>query len=83
MPNAAHQEALGSVKDWEARCNQRIGLATAKSVRDPWIRRDQSILLPMQGEWDGLMTDQPAPCVLPVVYRLKFLMSDIFLCPMT
>jgi hypothetical protein len=65
IPDAAHQEAPGSVKALEARRNQRIGLAIAKSVKGPWIRRDQPILLPRQGEWDGLMTTNPAPCVLP------------------
>jgi hypothetical protein len=49
----------------EARVNQRIGLATAKSVTGPWSRRDAPILEPRPGEWDALMTNNPAPCVLP------------------
>ncbi len=48
----------------EARANQRIGLATAPSVFGPWTRRDQPVLDPRPGKWDGLMTTNAAPCVL-------------------
>jgi hypothetical protein len=47
---------------WAAK---RIGLATAKSVRGPWIRRDAPILDPRPGRWDNQITSNPAPCVLP------------------
>ena len=49
----------------EARLNQRIGLATANSVTGPWTRRDSPILEPRPGAWDALMTNNPAPHVLP------------------
>jgi hypothetical protein len=49
----------------EARRNQRIGLATADSVMGPWTRRDSPILEPRPGAWDALMTNNPAPHVLP------------------
>jgi hypothetical protein len=49
----------------KARANQRIGLATAKSVFGPWTRRDHPVLMPRPGKWDSLMTTNPAPCVKP------------------
>lgn len=48
-----------------ARANQRIGLATAPAVTGPWTRREAPVLGPRPGQWDGLMTTNPAPCVLP------------------
>jgi len=48
----------------QARLNQRIGLATAKSIFGPWKRRDHPILPPEPGRWDGQMNCNPAPCVL-------------------
>lgn len=44
---------------------QRIGLATAPSPAGPWTRRDAPILEPRPGKWDGLITTNPAACVLP------------------
>jgi len=41
-------EAWGSAKIKEARQNQRIGLATAKSVKGPWQRLDKPVLEPRQ-----------------------------------
>lgn len=49
----------------EAHSNQRIGLATSKSLSGPWVRRDKPIVLPRPGKWDGFITTNPAPCVLP------------------
>ncbi len=49
----------------QARAQQRIGLATAPSVFGPWTRHDAPILGPRDGCWDGLMTTNAAPCVLP------------------
>jgi len=43
--------------------NIRIGLATAKSVRGPWVRRDRPILEPRPGKWDGKIVTNPAACV--------------------
>lgn len=54
----------GTPMQLEARANQRIGLATAKSVHGPWTRLDRPILEPRPGKWDALMTTNPAPCVL-------------------
>lgn len=48
-----------------ARANQRIGLATAKSVEGPWTRPDEPILQPRAGQWDAMMNTNPAPCVRP------------------
>jgi hypothetical protein len=76
------EDGMRSPKAMEARANQRIGLATAKSVRGPWIRQDRPILEPRPGEWDGLMTTNPAPCVLPdgsvlLVYKSTANQSDL------
>lgn len=47
----------------ESNGNQRIGLATAKSVLGPWKRMDEPILDVREGEWDSFITTNPAPCV--------------------
>lgn len=47
----------------EARANQRIGLATAPGPEGPWRRLDAPILEPRPGQWDGLITTNPAPVV--------------------
>lgn len=54
--------------------NIRIGLATAKSVKGPWMRRDAPILQPRPGNWDHYNTSNPAPCIHPdgsvsLIYR--------------
>ena len=54
--------------------NFRIGLATSKSVKGPWERKDEPVLGPRPGKWDGRLVTNPAPCVLPdgrimLVYR--------------
>jgi len=48
-----------------ARANQRVGLATSRSVFGPWQRPDRPLIEPRPGRWDGLMTTNPAPCVAP------------------
>jgi hypothetical protein len=53
----------GNVLSMKARASQRIGLATSNSVYGPWERPDEPILQPKPGEWDSLMTTNPAPCV--------------------
>jgi hypothetical protein len=45
--------------------NKRIGLATSKSIKGPWVRRDAPILDPRPGRWDNQITSNPAPCILP------------------
>ena len=45
------------------RWNQRIGLATSRSVFGPWIRADEPLLEPRPGKWDSLMTTNPAPAI--------------------
>ncbi|MHC4123338.1 MAG: glycoside hydrolase family protein [Planctomycetota bacterium] len=47
----------------EARANQRIGLATSKSLWGPWERKDKPILEPRPGKWDSLITVNPGVCV--------------------
>ncbi len=43
--------------------NLRIGLATADSVHGPWTRRDEPVLRPRPGKWDGSVVTNPAPCL--------------------
>jgi hypothetical protein len=66
----------------KARANQRIGLATAKSVEGPWLRADSPILEPRPGQWDGLMTTNPSVCVKPdgsvlLIYKSSADQSDL------
>jgi hypothetical protein len=49
----------------KARENQRIGLATSRSIYGPWTRSDTPILSPRPGQWDSMMVTNPAPCVRP------------------
>ena len=53
----------GSPLQQKARANQMIGLATAPSPEGPWHRPDEPLLRPRPGEWDALMTTNPAPCI--------------------
>ena len=62
-PHSRHE--WGDAKLAEARANQRIGLAVSRSVEGPWARSNEPILQPRPGHWDGLMTTNPAVCVLP------------------
>lgn len=61
---------------YESNGNQRIGLATAPSVKGPWKRQDKPIIEPRPGEWDGFITTNPAPCVrddgsILLIYKSK------------
>lgn len=62
-PDAQVRAGMPMVR--QARANQRVGLATARSVNGPWERLDAPILEPRAGRWDALMTTNPAPCALP------------------
>ena len=53
-----------SPKAGECYPNIRIGLATARSPWGPWERKDEPILHPRPGKWDGSVVTNPAPCVL-------------------
>jgi hypothetical protein len=64
-PTPASPARSGTPMILEARANQRIGLATSKSIDGPWARLDHPILEPRPGRWDALMTTNPAPCPLP------------------
>ncbi len=64
MPTPDSPERRGSPRMLQARANQRIGLATAKSPSGPWQRPDKPILPPRPGKWDAMMTTNAAPCVL-------------------
>lgn len=45
---------------------KRIGLATSKSVKGPFVRRDDPILLPRDcSHWDCTITTNPAVAILP------------------
>ncbi|MEM6333310.1 MAG: glycoside hydrolase family protein [Planctomycetota bacterium] len=49
----------------EAHRNQRIGLAVADRLDGPWRRPESPLIEPRPGQWDGLITTNPAPCVTP------------------
>jgi hypothetical protein len=61
MPQSRSDEALRK----KARANQRIGIATAKRIEGPWIRRDEPILDVRPDKWDALLTTNPAVTVMP------------------
>ena len=65
-PGPSAQELYDKTTDKprESYANIRIGLATAPSVTGPWRRRDQPVLEPRPGKWDGSIVTNPAPCVL-------------------
>lgn len=46
-----------------ARSNKRIGIATAKSINGPWLRRDAPCLDVRSGYFDNFLTSNPAPCI--------------------
>ena len=50
---------------FEARANQRIGLAVADDPAGPWQLMDRPVLEPRPGRWDALMTTNPAPVLHP------------------
>lgn len=62
-PSGDNPMAGDSPLRFEARANQRVGVATAPSVAGPWTRRDDPLLEPRAGKWDALMTTNPAPCI--------------------
>ncbi len=64
IPSENNAEKWGSAKAKQARQNQRIGMATASSIKGPWKRLDKPVLEPRPGKWDALMTTNAAPCVL-------------------
>ena len=43
----------------------RIGVATSDSLEGPWQRRNDPILLPRPGKWDGTVVTNPAVCIRP------------------
>lgn len=47
----------------EAWNSKRIGLAVANSPDGPWERKEEPILLPRPGKWDGAISTNPAPVV--------------------
>ena len=65
LPTPATPVADGAPLVGEIYRALRIGLATAKSLDGPWERRDAPILEPRPGRWDGALTTNPSPCVLP------------------
>jgi hypothetical protein len=63
-PEVSPAEIASSHKPAESYASIRIGLATSSSLDGPWQRRDEPILLPRPGQWDGSVVTNPAPCVL-------------------
>ncbi len=58
----------------EAWNHKRCGMLVADSVYGPWKRADAPILETRSGEWDAVITSNPAPCVhedgrLTLIYK--------------
>lgn len=64
-PTPENPEVFRSPRYLATWARKRIGLATSKSVRGPWIRLDQPLLEPRPGEWDSIATTNPSLCPLP------------------
>lgn len=58
------KEPVSKELRFEARSNQRIGMAVASSPNGPWTRPDAPCLDVCLTGWDSFMTTNPAPCVL-------------------
>jgi hypothetical protein len=65
MPTPEHPTTEDSPLKLEAHKNERIGLATSKSILGPWKRRDKPILDIIPGTWEGFLVSNPAPVVMP------------------
>ena len=63
FPRPQKPSDLSREQYFATRWNQRIGVATSSSVTGPWKRLDEPILSPRPGEWDQLMTTNPAPAI--------------------
>ena len=63
-PEVGPGELGSSSKPAESYAGIRIGLATSRSLYGPWERRDEPILSPRTGKWDGSVVTNPAPCIL-------------------
>lgn len=58
-----HRQGVFAEEVWN---RKRIGLATSKSVKGPFVRRDEPILLPRDcSHWDCTITTNPAVAILP------------------
>lgn len=62
-PANESEHGLFSAAWLESWNNKRIGLAIADSVFGPWRRFDKPILQPQSGQWDSVITSNPAPWV--------------------
>lgn len=65
-PELMPEESVEGTDQWcrEVWMNQRIAVATSKSVFGPWTRPDEPILSPRPGHWDGGMVTNPSPFVM-------------------
>jgi hypothetical protein len=64
-PTRENPEVWRSPRYLATWARKRIGLATSKSVRGPWQRRDTPLIEPRPGEWDSIATTNPSLCSLP------------------
>jgi alpha-L-fucosidase len=63
MPDKDHQINDQSPLKIEAHHNERIGLATSKSLYGPWERRDKPILDVVPNSWEQYLVANPSPFV--------------------
>lgn len=64
-PTADNPTTETSALKLEAHYNERIGLATSKSVYGPWQRYDKPVLDVRPGKWDSLLVSNAAPVIMP------------------
>jgi len=63
-PSATNRISETHPTKLEAHQNERIGLATSKSLNGPWRRLDKPILDVMPDSWDRYLTSNAAPVVM-------------------
>ncbi|SKB54514.1 hypothetical protein SAMN05660841_01131 [Sphingobacterium nematocida] len=62
-PNSPDQLTLTSAFATVGRANKRIGIATSKSIKGPWARRDTPVLPTKPNTFYSFLTSNPAPLV--------------------
>lgn len=63
-PSATNRISETHLTKLEAHPNQRIGLATSKSLNGPWKRLDKPILDVVPNSWEQYLTSNAAPVVM-------------------
>lgn len=62
-PNSPDQIALSSHYATVGRANKRIGVATSKSLKGPWIRKESPVIPIKPNTFYSFLTSNPAPLI--------------------